>query len=85
MCRQAADIGKDIWPPMDEEICIFHSPWRSSLRFATGLLSKSELATSFAQDWMRSSSSSLWYLQLRGGEPDAAATDDVSDASEVDS
>ena len=34
---------------------------------------------------MRSSSSSLWYLGLRGGEPDAAFVDDTSDTSDVDS
>jgi hypothetical protein len=27
----------------------------------------------------------MWALGLRGGEPDAAFVDDVSDASEVDS
>ena len=45
---------------------------------------KSEFATSPAQDWMRSSSSSLWVLGLRGGDPGATVVDDVSDASEVD-
>ena len=34
---------------------------------------------------MRLSPSSLWALRLRGGEPDAAVTDDASDASDVDS
>ena len=33
---------------------------------------------------MRLSSSSLCALRLRGGEPDAAFTDDVSDAPDVD-
>ena len=45
--------------------------------------SESEFATSSAQDRMRLSSSSLWALQLRGGEPDTAVTDDASDASDV--
>jgi len=70
---------------MDEEICLFHSPWRSSLWLATCSLSESEFATPFAQDWMRSSSSSLWDLGLRGGEPDVAVIDDASDASDVES
>ena len=34
---------------------------------------------------MRSSSSPLWGLQRCGGDPGATATDDMSDASEVDS
>ena len=47
--------------------------------------SESEFATSSAQDRIRlsRSSSSLWALQLRGGEPDTAVTDDASDASDV--
>jgi hypothetical protein len=47
--------------------------------------SESELATFSAQDTIRSSSSSPWVSPLRGGEPDVAVIDDVSDASDVDS
>jgi hypothetical protein len=47
--------------------------------------SESEFATSSAQDRIRLSSSSLWALRLRGGDPDTAVTDDVSNASDVDS
>jgi len=57
--------------------------WFSPLRLATVPSSESESVTSFAHDRMRSSSSSLWVLQLRGGEPGATVVDDVSD--EVDS
>jgi len=59
-------------------------PWYSSLRLGRGS-SEPEFAMSFAQDWMRLLSSSLWDLWLRGGEPGETAIDDVSDASEVDS
>jgi len=70
---------------MDEELCLFHSPWRSSWGITTGSLSDSEFATSFTQDWMCPSSSSLWDLRLCGGEPDSAVVDDASDTSDVDS